>query len=192
MNYCAFVQGDGAETVHRPYHDLEYGYPTTDDRIAFGRLILEINQAGLSWETILKRKDKFEDSYSGFDIATIAAYGETDIDRLLNDPGVIRNRMKVAAAIHNAQRVVQIAAEHGSFVAWLDSHAGKTLPQWIKLMKADFKFVGGEICNEFLMSLGYLPGAHDRSCPVFAQVEKCSPKWLEHPHLVEAFDSVPV
>lgn len=164
--YCDFVKSGKAHPVHVAYHDTEYGFPSSDERILFERLILEINQAGLSWETILKKREGFRAAYDAFDVDRVAAYGDEDVARLLNDPGIIRNRLKVAAAIHNAQVIQQLRAEHGSFHDWLQIHRDKDKPAWCKLFKATFKFTGGEIVNEFLMSLGYLPGAHDATCAV--------------------------
>lgn len=163
MSYCTIAPG---HPVHGSYHDTEYGFPLRDDAGLFERLILEINQAGLSWETILKKRDGFRRAYDGFDPHVVAAYGEAERARLLADAGIIRNRLKVDAAIHNAQRVVALIAEHGSFAAWLDAQGPLDKAQWVKLMKREFKFMGGEIVGEFLMSIGRLPGAHVGDCPV--------------------------
>jgi DNA-3-methyladenine glycosylase I len=173
--YCDFAPGNA---IHAPYHGTEYGFPQRDDNVLFERLILEINQAGLSWETILKKRDTFRAAYSDFDIATVAAYGDDDVARLLGDPGIIRNRLKVAAAIDNAQRILALIADHGSFAAWLDSHHPLTKDEWVKLFKKTFRFTGGEITNEFLMSLGYLPGAHEESCPVYLEIGALKPPWM--------------
>ena len=108
--------------VHTDYHDRHYGFPLHHDDELFGRLILEINQAGLSWETILKKQASFRQAYAGFRIAKVARFGDPDVARLLQDAGIIRNRLKVAAAIENAQRVLTLQKQHGSFAAWLDSH----------------------------------------------------------------------
>jgi len=156
--------------VHGPYHDQEYGFPQRDERDLFERLLLEINQAGLSWETILKKREGFRSAYAGFDVDTVAGYGQDDIDRLLADPGIIRNRLKVLAAIHNAQVIQQLRQSHGSFAQWLDAHHPQDKPAWVKLFKKTFRFTGGEITGEFLMSLGYLPGAHAEDCPVYARI----------------------
>ena len=164
--YCDFVKSGKAHPVHVAYHDTEYGFPSSDERVLFERLILEINQAGLSWETILKKREGFRAAYDEFDVDRVAAYGDEEVARLLNDPGIIRNRLKVAAAIHNAKVIQQLRSEHGSFHAWLQIHRGNDKAAWCKLFKATFKFTGGEIVGEFLMSLGYLPGAHDANCAV--------------------------
>ncbi|MDH6310208.1 DNA-3-methyladenine glycosylase I [Dysgonomonas sp. PFB1-18] len=144
----------------------------------FERLVLEINQAGLSWETILKKQAGFKKAYHNFHIATVAAYGEEDRNRLLNDASIIRNRLKVDAAIHNANVILGLQAEFGSFKSWLDTHHPKTKDEWVKLFRKTFKFTGGEIVNEFLMSTGYLPGAHDKSCVIYKEISKLSPAWI--------------
>lgn len=152
--------------LHQRYHDLHYGFPLTDDNELFGRLIMEINQAGLSWETILRKETGFRKAYDNFDIAKVAAYTESDRERLLSDAGIIRNRLKVNAAIENANTTLQLQKEYGSFAAWIAHHHPKTKVEWVKLFKKTFKFTGGEIVGEFLMSIGYLPGAHDTDCPI--------------------------
>lgn len=143
----------------------------------FGRLILEINQAGLSWTTILNKQEHFRKAYANFEIAKIAAFTEEDRQRLLNDAGIIRNRLKVDAAIHNAQTVLELQRQFGSFKNWLDRHHPKTKKEWVKLFKKTFRFTGGEITNEFLLSTGYLKGAHDPACPVYQVVLQHKPKW---------------
>src|SRR5690606_6306157 len=141
----------------------------------FGRLLMEINQAGLSWETILRKKAAFRNAYDQFDIATVAAYTDADRQRLLADAGIIRTRLKINAAIENAKAIKQLQSAYGSFEEWLNHHHPMTLPDWMKLFKRTFKFTGGEIVNEFLMSTGYLPGAHAPDCPVHAEIVKAKP-----------------
>ena len=174
-SYCDFAPG---HPVHGPYHDREYGFPQREESALFERLILEINQAGLSWETILKKREGFRRAYAGFHVDTVAGYAETDRARLLADPGIIRNRLKVDAAIHNARVVRDLRDSHGSFLAWLEAHHPLTKPEWVKLFKRNFRFTGGEITGEFLMSLGYLPGAHRRDCPAFARAARHKPAWM--------------
>lgn len=176
--YCAIMPTLAADHVHRQYHDYEYGFPIEDDNELFGRLILEINQAGLSWLTILNKQDNFRLAYAGYDINTVAHFTEEDRERLLSDAGIIRNKLKVNAAIHNANVILGLQKEHGSFKAWIDHHHPLTKDEWVKLFKKTFKFTGGEITNEFLMSTGYLQGAHDPECPVYARVIAAGPKWL--------------
>lgn len=178
MTYCEFVRTDKAHPVHKVYHDTEYGFPLREDNALFERLILEINQAGLSWETILKKQETFRQAYHNFDIKSVAAFDDKDIARLLANPGIIRNRLKVNAAITNARTIVELQAQHGSFCNWLDSHHPRTKDEWVKLFKKTFRFTGGEIVNEFLMSCGYLPGAHTPDCPIFAVIESQEPQWL--------------
>lgn len=175
--YCDFAPG---HPVHGDYHDTEYGFPQQDEAILFERLLLEINQAGLSWETILKKREGFRKAYSSFQVDKVARYGEKDRARLLADPGIIRNRLKVDAAIHNAQVIRGLRASHGGFLAWLDAHHPLTKPEWVKLFKQTFRFTGGEITGEFLMSLGYLPGAHRPDCPAFKRAAKFKPAWMRN------------
>jgi DNA-3-methyladenine glycosylase I len=163
---------------HGPYHEKEYGFPLDDDAALFERLILEINQAGLSWLTILKKREAFRRAYGGFDPEVVAAYGDTDRARLLADPGIIRNRLKVDAAIENARRILEIRKTHGSFNGWLAAHHPRTKEEWVKLFKQTFRFTGGEIVGEFLMSIGYLPGAHTTICPVYRQIARRKPPWM--------------
>jgi DNA-3-methyladenine glycosylase I len=175
--YCEYVLNKGKDTVHRHYHDTEYGYPIHNDDLLFARLVLEINQAGLSWETILKKKDNFFKAFDDFKIDKVARYSEKRKEKLMNDAGIIRNRLKIEAAIHNAKCIQQIQKEHGSFRNWLDLHHPKIKEDWVKLFKQTFRFTGGEIVNEFLMSTGYLPGAHAVTCPVYKKVLMQDPPW---------------
>lgn len=181
MSYCTYIEimPDEKRALHKRYHDLQYGFPIADDNELFCRLVLEINQAGLSWETILKKEAGFRKAYDEFEVAKVAAYGEEDRARLLADAGIIRNRLKVDAAIANARTILELQAEFGSFANWIEHHHPKTKEEWVKLFKRTFRFTGGEIVNEFLMSIGYLPGAHDADCPVHHEIAKHRPKWME-------------
>ena len=179
MSYCKYCLKEDAKKVHVDYHDNWYGFPIEDDNALFGRLIMEINQAGLSWETILNKEDNFKMAYSNFSIEAIAGYDLKDRARLLSNAGIIRNKLKVNAAIHNAQQILELKKDFGSFKQWLDSNHPLSRDECTKLFRKNFKFVGGEIVNEFLMSSGYLPGAHEKSCPVFDRVKESNPKWLE-------------
>ena len=174
MSYCSVAPGN---PYHGPYHDREYGFPIRDDARLFERLALEINQAGLSWLTILKKRANFHASFDGFDLDTVAAYGRKDRLRLLRDAGIIRNELKVDAVIENARRLLVIREAHGSFAAWLDAHHPLTKDEWVKLFKKTFRFTGGEITGEFLISTGYLPGAHVRQCPVYDRIMRARPPW---------------
>ena len=172
--YCEAAAG---HPFHGPYHDHEYGFPLRGDDELFERLMLEINQAGLSWLTILKKREGFRRAYHGFALETVAAYGEADRERLMADASIIRNRLKVNAAIENARRVLALRESHGSFAAWLDAHHPLSRAEWQKLFKRTFVFTGGEIVGEFLLSTGYLPGAHREACPVHSRVLAAGPPW---------------
>lgn len=172
--YCDAAPG---HPWHGPYHDHEYGFPLRGDAELLERLALEINQAGLSWLTILKKRDAFRRAFEGFDPEVVAAYGDAERARLLADAGIVRNRLKVDAVIDNARRLLELRETHGSFAAWLDAHHPLTKPEWVKLFKKTFRFTGGEIVGEFLMSTGYLPGAHVPECPVHARVLEKNPPW---------------
>lgn len=195
-SYCDVAPG---HQWHGPYHDTEYGFPLQGDAELFERLILEINQAGLSWLTILKKREAFRAAYRGFDPAVVARFGARDVRRLMADPGIIRNRLKIEAAIANAKTVLALGQSHGSFAGWLDENCfvGATAQgrdakaqrrkgaerlrskeEWVDLFKRTFRFTGGEIVGEFLLSIGYLPGAHRTTCPVYARVLVARPPFL--------------
>jgi DNA-3-methyladenine glycosylase I len=170
MSYCRAIenmQPEERKALHRNYHDKHYGFPLESDDELFGRLIMEINQAGLSWETILKKEASFRKAYDNFSVRKVATYTEKDRERLLSDAGIIRNRLKVNAAIENAKTILELQKGFGSFAKWLAHHHPQAKADWVKLFKKTFKFTGGEIVGEFLMSIGYLPGAHVESCPVY-------------------------
>ena len=178
--YCDIAPG---HALHGPYHDTEYGVPHRDEAVLFERLLLEINQAGLSWETMLRKREDFRAAYGGFDVDTVAAYGAADRARLLADAGIIRNRLKVDAAIHNAGVIRGLRDSHGGFADWLDAHlvdgdAPRDKASWVRLFKRTFRFTGGEITGEFLMSLGYLPGAHRDDCPAAIRIAALAPPWM--------------
>jgi len=177
-SYCEAVGGFDKTNVHRIYHDTAYGFAIDNDNELFERLILEINQAGLSWTTILKKRKNFKKAFDNFNIAKVASYKEKDRQRLLNDAGIIRNRLKIDATIHNANVILQIQEEFGSFKKWLGKNYPLTREEWTKLFKKTFKFTGGEIVNEFLVSTGYLKGAHIKSCKIYNKVIKSKPPWL--------------
>jgi DNA-3-methyladenine glycosylase I len=179
-SYCEYLRAHPEETLHLAYHDREYGFPLADDRALFERLMLEVNQAGLSWTLILKRQDEFRRAYDGFDVDRVAAYGEAEVARLLADPGIIRNRLKVRAAVENARRIQGLRGEFGSFKGWLEAHHPRPLEEWAKLFKKTFVFTGGEIVGEFLMSIGYLAGAHRTDCPVHRRILRLKPPWLSN------------
>ncbi|WP_304233872.1 DNA-3-methyladenine glycosylase I [Jiulongibacter sediminis] len=171
MSYCKFCLDLPPDNHHRIYHDFHYGHPIENDDELFERLVLEINQAGLSWDTILRKQKNFKKAFDDFIIEKVAAYEEHERERLLNDAGIIRNKLKVNAAIYNAQKILELRKEYGSFKAWILHHYPLTKEEWVKLFKKNFKFVGGEIVNEFLQSSGYLPTPHDKDCPVYQEIE---------------------
>jgi DNA-3-methyladenine glycosylase I len=173
--YCDIAQG---HPFHGPYHDEEYGFPVRDDDRLFERLMLEVNQAGLSWLTILKKRQAFRDAFDGFAIERVARYDARRRAKLLTNEGIIRNRLKVDAAVENAKRILALRKTHGSFAHWLDAHHPREKNDWVKLFKKTFVFTGGEITGSFLLSTGYLPGAHEPSCPVHARTLKARAPWV--------------
>ncbi|MBA2780559.1 DNA-3-methyladenine glycosylase I [Billgrantia kenyensis] len=176
-HYCDLAPG---HPWHGPYHDREYGFPVEGDTALFERLVLEINQAGLSWLTVLKKREAFRHAFDNFDIERVAAYGDVERERLLGDAAIIRNRLKVDAAIHNAGVIQRLSETHGSFASWLDHHHPLDKDEWVKLFRRTFRFTGPEIVGEFLMSTGYLPGAHHEECPVHQRILACGPAWYTH------------
>ena len=179
--YCDSAPG---HPLHGPYHDDEYGLPRDGEAVLLELLALEIFQAGLSWELILKKRPGIFSAFDSFDVDTVADYKDKDVKRLLGDAGIIRNRLKVAAIIENAKRVRGMRESHGGFARFLEAHHPMVKLDWVKLFKKTFKFTGGEIVNEFLMSLGYLPGAHRESCPAYQRIISEKPPWM---HAKEGF-----
>jgi DNA-3-methyladenine glycosylase I len=172
--YCEIAPG---QPFHGPYHDREYGFPIRRDDRLLERLALEINQAGLSWLTILKKKKAFREAFGGFRPEVVAKYGARDRRRLLADAGIVRNRLKVDAVIDNAKRILELRESHRSFARWLDAQHPRSLDSWIELFGENFRFTGGEIVREFLVSTGYLPGAHHARCPIYPAVLGRNPPW---------------
>ena len=166
MTYCEYCRKLPLDNIHRIYHDTKYGVKISDDDELFGRLILEINQAGLSWDIILKREEQFRRAFDNFNIDRIAQYTPSVIDQLMTNEGIIRHRKKIDAVVYNANQVIALRKEHGSFFAWLESIETKNTEEWVKLFKKNFKFVGTEIVKEFLFSLGIIEGAHEEGCPI--------------------------
>jgi len=175
MTYCEVARG---HPEHGPYHDREYGFPIRRDDRLLERLALEINQAGLSWLTILKKREAFRRAFEGFVPEVVAAYGARDRRRLLSDASIVRNRLKVDAVIENARRVLDLRRSHGSFARWLDAHHPAEVEEWTAIFRETFRFTGGEIVREFLLSTGYLPGAHHRRCSIWAKVAARRPPWM--------------
>jgi DNA-3-methyladenine glycosylase I len=176
--YCLAAPSD---PLHGPYHDTEYGFPARDEAALFERLVLEINQAGLSWATILRKRTAFRAAFADFEVDRVAAFDSGDVARLMADAGIIRNRLKIAAVIDNARRIQELRWSHGSLATWLDTHHPRSRTDWTKLFRQTFRFTGGEIVNEFLMSLGYLPGAHEANCPIYARIIRLDPPWATGP-----------
>ncbi|HEY0419580.1 MAG TPA: DNA-3-methyladenine glycosylase I [Acetobacteraceae bacterium] len=174
-SYCRVAIG---HPVHHDYHASEYGFPAQDEAVLFERLALEIMQAGLSWEIVLKRRAGMREAFDGFVVDRVAAYTDADIARLLADPRIIRNRLKVEAIIANARIIQELRRSHGGFAAWLEAHHPRAKADWVKLFRRTFRFTGGEIVGEFLMSLGWLEGAHAEDCPVAAEIAALSPPWM--------------
>jgi len=173
--YCDIAPG---HPFHGPYHDHEYGFPQDDEAVLFERLALEIFQAGLSWLIVLKKRPGFSRAFRGFEVDTVAAFGPEDVERLRADAEIIRNRLKIEAVIENARRIQGLRESHGGFAAWIAAHHPLPLADWVKLFRKTFKFTGPEVVNEFLMSIGYLPGAHSESCPVHAEIQALNPPWM--------------
>jgi DNA-3-methyladenine glycosylase I len=157
----------------REYHDREWGVPEHDDRALFELLTLEGAQAGLSWLTILRKRDGYRRAFASFDPAVVARLGQRDVERLLEDPGIVRNRLKVESTVNNAARVLELQAEHGSFDAYLwefvdgapvvnrfrrldelpaESKLSRTISRDLK--RRGFRFVGPTVCYAFLQAAG--------------------------------------
>jgi DNA-3-methyladenine glycosylase I len=171
------------------YHDREWGVPLHDDRALFEFLILEGAQAGLSWETILKKRDNYRLAFDGFEAAEIARYDQCKIKRLLANPGIIRNRLKIAAAVGNAKAFLAVQKESGSFDAYIWSFVGgrqlrkrrralKDIPARTPISDAmsrdlsrrGFRFVGSTICYAFMQAVGMV-NDHLSDCFRYAQIE---------------------
>ncbi len=176
---CGWVNQD---ELYLRYHDEEWGVPVRHDGKLFEFLILEGAQAGLSWYTILKKRENYRTAFEGFDFERIATYGETDVQRLLNDPGIVRNRLKVTAAIENARAALRVRDEFGSlqdyFWGFVDNQP--IINHWTSLSevpaqtelaaclsqdlrKRGFRFVGPTICYSFLQATGMVMD-HVTSC----------------------------
>ncbi|MGD8866382.1 MAG: DNA-3-methyladenine glycosylase I [Gemmatimonadales bacterium] len=169
MKRCEWARSD----LSIAYHDEEWGVPVHGDRTLFEFLILEGAQAGLSWETILKKREGYRAAFHGFDAEVIARYGESDVDRLLADPGIVRNKAKIAAAIQNAKAFLAVREKYGCFDAYIwqfvddrpIKNAWRSLDEIPAqtpvseamskdLLKRGFKFVGPTICYAFMQAVG--------------------------------------
>lgn len=164
------------------YHDNEWGVPVHNDRTLFEFLILEGAQAGLTWQTVLNKREGYRKAFSGFNAKKIARYGTKEVKRLLSNPGIIRNQLKVAATIQNAEKFLEIQKEFGSFDAYIWQFVGgKPINNKIKsmkdipvtteesdamskdLLKRGFKFVGSTICYAFMQAVGMV-NDHQTNC----------------------------
>jgi DNA-3-methyladenine glycosylase I len=173
LTRCGWVDGRAAGDAMLRYHDEEWGVPQHDDRALFELLTLEGAQAGLSWETVLRRREGYRRAFEGFNIERIAAYDEDDVERLMQDAGIIRNRAKINATMGNARAVAAVRQEFGSLDAYLWRFAGGTskvnqfeslseLPAQTAesramskdLQRRGFRFVGPTICYAFMQAAG--------------------------------------
>jgi DNA-3-methyladenine glycosylase I len=180
----------GTDPLYVAYHDNEWGVPVHDDRLLFEFLILEGAQAGLSWSTILKKRDGYRKAFHNFEAERIARYTQKDIDRLMNDEGIVRNRLKIESTIRNAQGTLGIIEEHGSLDAFLWSYVDGTAIQnkWKTmqelpaqtplsetisrdLKKLDFNFVGPTIIYAFMQAVGMV-NDHTTDCFRYGEVRK--------------------
>ncbi|SFN01940.1 DNA-3-methyladenine glycosylase I [Dokdonella immobilis] len=170
---CAWATGDSVDLIYRDYHDLEWGVPVRDDRRLFEFLVLEGAQAGLSWRTVLGKRENYRRAFHGFDIARVAAMRDRELESLLDDPGLIRNRLKILSARSNARASLAVIEEVGSLEAWLWSFVGgePLLNRWTAhdkvpatsahsdamskaMRKRGFSFVGSTICYAFMQATG--------------------------------------
>ena len=182
-----------ADAEYLAYHDLEWGRPTTDPHRLFEKLCLEGFQSGLSWLTILRKRERFREVFADFDFERVAAFGEADIDRLLEDAGIIRHRGKIEATINNARRACELAEEEGSLVEWIWSWAVReperddgAIPSVTArssalartLKERGWRFVGPTTAYAFMQSEG-LTNDHDPNCFVYAECEHARRSVLE-------------
>lgn len=181
---CAWA----SEPLYWDYHDLEWGTPVHDDQRLFEFMVLEGAQAGLSWSTILRKRETYRAAFRGFDIAKVARFGSRDVERLLNDPGVVRNRLKIASAIQNARAILEIVDEFGTLDAYLwDFVSGMPIQNaWRSqrevpartvesdvmskaLKKRGFSFVGSTICYALMQAVGMV-NDHTLGCFRFSEL----------------------
>ncbi len=175
-SYCDTAPG---HLIHGKYHDREYGFPGKNESQLLELLALEIFQAGLSWEIVLKKRPTTFEAFDSFNVDMVAAYKKREINRLLKDPGIIRNRLKVEAIINNAKVIIEMRETNGGFVKWLSVNHPLPHKEWVKLFRKNFSFTGPEVVNEFLMSTGYLPGAHSKKCPIYKKIASKKPPWMK-------------
>lgn len=157
---CKWAEGD---SLMEHYHDTEWGFPAKDDNELYERLILQIFQAGLSWKIILYRREAFQKAFSNFIVNKVSKYSSTEVERLLTDKNIIRNKLKIQSTIENAKRILKLQKEFGSFQKFLDQ-----LPNELSILQKElkqvFKFVGPEIARMFVMNIGKIEVPHDQDC----------------------------
>ena len=187
MKRCAWAQG--VSPLYEAYHDTEWGVPVSDDRKLFEFIVLEGAQAGLSWATILRRRENYRKAFDGFDPVKVARYGEEEIAGLLADPGIIRNRLKVRSAVTNAAAFLEVASEFGSFSRYMwgfvdgrpvmnGFRSMSELPATSKvsdgmsrdLKRRGFRFVGSTICYAHMESVGMV-NDHVTHCFRYPEIE---------------------
>lgn len=167
MSYCSYCRNQPKDSIHHWYHDEVYGKMSEDDNELFGRLVMEINQAGLSWNTVLQKYEGLKLAYSQFNLQKVSMYKEQDISELMGNKNIIRHELKIRSIVYNAQQILEIQKEFGTFKNWIMLQNQISIENWVKLFKKNFKFVGKEIVKEFLSSNGILKGAHDKECPEY-------------------------
>lgn len=163
--------------LHGPYHDEEYGFPARDEAVLFERLILEINQAGRSWATIRAKRVAFRAAFANFDVGRVAAFADDDVARLMADPGIIRNRLKITATIDNARRIQKLRREYRSFAVGSMFIIHARARNGRSCSRKPSASPAATSSTSSLMSLGYLDGAHDASCPIYARIATLDPPW---------------
>ena len=185
---CEWAAGGSEEMI--AYHDEEWGVPSHDDRHLFELLTLEGAQAGLSWSTILRKREGYRKGFAGFEPALVARFGPDDVERLLQDAGIVRNRLKIESTVANAPRVLDLQREHGSFAGYLWDFVGgepivgrfrslSELPAETDLSRAlskdlkkrGFRFVGPTVCYAFMQAVG-LVNDHTVDCFRFAELTR--------------------
>ena len=174
MHYC---QSSQSNPLHQWYHDHEYGFPKHTDQALFELFSLEIMQAGLSWLTVLQKRSALRSAFADFIPQQVACFDAHDVLRLCSDVTIIRNQLKINSIIYNAKRITCLINKHGSFQHWLMQFHPRSQSEWLLCFKREFKFVGPEIIAEFLMSSGWLAGAHQFSCPIYQKVLSQCPMW---------------
>jgi len=189
--YCGLAPG---HPWHGPYHDSEYGFPAEDEAVLFERLVLEINQAGLSWLTVLQKRAAFRAAFASYEVDRVADFGDADVARLLADPGIVRNRLKIASAVRNAKAFLSIQKEFGSFDRYIWQftggkprvnawRSGQQVPARTAesdamskdLKKRGFNFVGSTICYAFMQAVGMV-NDHRVDCFRYASLNRAAPR----------------